>query len=100
MNFKYQLHYHLMQLTVPEYQAALKFLPNLCQVTKQTFREWVYRKEDNGRDIPALALLRLAAFFEVQPTELYTNAPSSELILEDWETFKKSESCLQLETPR
>jgi hypothetical protein len=44
--YKYRLLYLLRNLTVNDYELAMKYLPILCGITKSTFREWIYRKED------------------------------------------------------
>lgn len=77
--FKYRIHYLLRQLSVQDYEIALKFLPDLCCVSYPTFKAWIYIKQDEIREIPGTAILKMARFFEVDPEDMYEDKTSFEV---------------------
>jgi calcineurin-like phosphoesterase family protein len=73
--YKYKLHYLLRNLSVNDYEIAMKHLPKMCKITTHTFKRWIYTKNDEMLDIPGTAILKLSEFFEVDPTDMYELSP-------------------------
>ena len=73
--YKYKLHSLLRKLTVEDYEIALSHLPQWIGVSKDTFRAWIYIKDNEPREIHGTALIKLANFFQIQPFELFTHKP-------------------------
>lgn len=90
-NYKYSIHERLLRLSAEDYEIAMKFLPGAIGIANQTFRNWIYRSQDDGREIPANAILVLANFFQCEPQEIFSDheqfsKPRFEL---QWENFKE-----------
>lgn len=77
MNYKYTIHTRLRKLSVNDYEVALELLPKLCRIHKQTFRNWIYIKKDDERDIPATALIIIAGFFGCDPSDIFSEKPQT-----------------------
>lgn len=93
--YKYKLHVLLRKMSVENYEAAMTCLPRLLNVSRPTFRKWIYMKEDSGRDIPADALLKLAIFFEVSPRDMYSKPINPAELKAKYERLNE-ELCSQL----
>lgn len=86
--YKYKILFFLRKLSYPEYQCAMKFLPEVCNTKPRTFKSWLYRKEDDSLQIPAEALEKIATFFDVNVTELLHKPTIREELTERWRMFK------------
>ncbi len=89
--YKYTIHERLQKLPKEDYDIARTFLPNKCGVTWQTFKNWIYLKQNDTLEIPGSSILKMAIFFDVHPNEMFSNPPSSKSMKEDW-TRTKTES--------
>lgn len=69
--YKYNIIYLLRKMSAVEENEALDILPKLTGVSTGTFRNWVYIKHDNPREIPQSALIKIANYFEVPFIELF-----------------------------
>ena len=87
--YKYRIHYLLRQLSIEDYQIAMKFLPELCEISSKTFNEYIYRKADVSKNIPVDVILKLARFFEVTPEEMLEVSPSEEAVRSLFHKFKE-----------
>jgi len=92
-NYKYTLHELLWKLPREQERIAKNFLPVHLGVSKETFKAWVYLKEDEVREIPGTKLLLIARYFEVHPEELFTN----ELPVCNYEEMRESSNKKNLE---
>lgn len=88
--YKYDLHSRLQRMPHEEYELAMAFLPQFLRVHKQTFRNWIYIKQDNPWEIPANAIIKLAMFFECTPADLITNKGEEYQLNVAWENFRRS----------
>jgi len=86
--YKYTILVRLRKLPVEEYEIAMKWLPNQCGVTNQTFRNWIYLKNDQSNEIPGTALLKLATFFECAADELLFDQIQKKEFRLKWTDYK------------
>lgn len=76
---KYNIHYLLRQLTVNDYEIAMKQIPMLVGVSERTFRRWIYLKTDSFYDLPFCSQIKIANYFEVKPFEVFSKEMQEEL---------------------
>ncbi len=87
--YKYRLHDLLYKLPKDDFDVAMKFFPQRIGITKGTFRNWIYTREDAQHEMPASALLIIADFFQIHPSEVFTNPPIIDLsIVEGFKQYK------------
>lgn len=69
--YKFTIHERLRKLNVNDYEIAIRLLPELCNVTPRTFRNWIYVKPNDCLELPGTAILKMATFFDCSPLEMY-----------------------------
>lgn len=87
--YKYNLHTLLRKLSQEDYEIAMKFIPETCQVTKRTFLDWIYRKANNSKDIPSESVQKMCVFFEIETHEFYNTPVCKEEIKSKFQKFKE-----------
>ena len=92
IEYKYRIHHLITSLPHRDYKLALEFLPKLCECTPRTFKEWMYRRDDDKLSIPADAVIKLAVFFCVNTFDMYTSPPSAIETTELYQEFKRSQN--------
>lgn len=73
--FKYNILDKLKNLPVERYKVARNKLPIALGVSKQTFKTWLYIKQDDSRQIPLNQLNTIAHFLNVPISELINEKP-------------------------
>lgn len=73
---KYRFHYFLHQMPVGDYRNAMKTIPQILGISAETWRKWIYIKDDEKREIRSDCALKLCEFFECNLDELYSNPPA------------------------
>lgn len=86
--YKYRLLALLRTLSVEDYEIAMKFFPEKLNIHSDTWRAWIYTTAGEKREIPARALLTIAAFFDCAPEQLYTEPPALSQFLDSWQDRK------------
>lgn len=82
--YKYTIHQRLLRLSVQDFDIAMIWLPAQLGITTATFRNWIYCKSSDHLEIPGTAILKMAAFFECKPSEMYTNPFNEECFKNEW----------------
>lgn len=85
--YKYNLHYHLRQLSWEDYRISRKFFPHALSISLSTWYQWIYIKKTEKREIPLCALVRIATFFDVTVNELISEQEVKSMKVE-FEKFK------------
>lgn len=85
--YKYRIHYLLRQLTVNDYEISWIFFPQALNISKSTWKQWIYIKNEDNREIPQEALKKIATFFEVPIDEMFSSFANCSL-KEMFEKFK------------
>lgn len=70
--YKYTIHYLLNRLPQEDYQIAMIFFPYKLAISKSTWKQWIYIKQNEKREIPQKKLIEIAAYFDVSIEELFT----------------------------
>lgn len=72
-NYKYRLHYLLRQLSVVDYEIAMKWFPIRLNIHPKTWQRWIYLKESENPEIPSGAFYIIGLYFNIEPCEIFTN---------------------------
>lgn len=70
--YKYNLLERLDKLTINDREVFWIWAPGAFLRNKETIRNWLYIKQDSSKEIGAVALQKLAIFFECLPGELFS----------------------------
>lgn len=87
-NYKYNILDRLYKLPHEDYTVAMKFFPERLKIHPQTWRNWIYIKSKDKKEIPTATILQIALFFECKPSELCNVSVSKEEVDRAWENFK------------
>ena len=71
--YKYNFHHLLRQLSYDDYQISWKFFPQALNISESTWKQWIYIKKGDKREVPFCALVRIATFFDVKVNDLIAN---------------------------
>ena len=83
--YKFTIYDRLRKMSIEDVEIAWLFLPEKLNITRGTFRNWIYTKLDDKLEISGNAILILATFFECEPIEMYEEAFFDPIELkEDW----------------
>lgn len=86
--YKYNFHYLLRQLSVEDYKISWVFLPQALNISKHTWKTWIYTKKEDSRNIPICALHKIATFFECSIDDLYNTENNQSDLKKSFEDFK------------
>ncbi|MDX1446242.1 hypothetical protein [Lishizhenia sp.] len=87
--YKYNLHSLLRNLSQEDYEIAMEFLPEICQVTKRTFIDWIYRKAFVSKDIPSESVQKMCVFFEIETRDFYNSPVCKDKLKNKFKKFKE-----------
>lgn len=82
MSFKFRIKELLENLPKRDYSKAMKELPALLDMHPVNFSKFINTKSDSNYEPSAKVMVKLASFFNVNVSELYSNPPS-EITIED-----------------
>lgn len=88
--YKYRFHYLLRQLTVNDYEIAMKWIPERIMISASTWRKWIYLKSDSHLQLSFCSLRLLASFFQCSIPELFSDPQDFEDIRAEFENYKKT----------
>ena len=74
--YKYRILELLYKLPRSSEKQLREYLPEQIGVSYDTFRSWLYIKNDSGREIRAKALVQIAAALNVELIELFNDPPT------------------------
>src|SRR5690554_97156 len=75
--YKYRILELLDKLPYRDHKMAMSRIPIAIGVSKTTFSDWRYIKEDSSRMIPAEKLYLIATFFGVEVKDMFNTPPTS-----------------------
>ena len=67
--YKYNLNLWLSQLDYDDYNTMVNHLPWLCCVSKGTFANWRYIKQNDSAEIPHSAIVKICNFLQKDITD-------------------------------
>lgn len=71
--YKYRFLKLLRALPYDEYRIAMQWLPEKLCISPDTFKRWIYLKDNQPTELPLERLEKIASFFECTVEELHTN---------------------------
>lgn len=88
-HYKYTIYDKLRQLSVEDYETAMKFFPVRLNIHPQTFRGWIYIKKTDKAEIANGYLFQIALFFDCSPIELHSEWKNIQNeIMDEWKVFR------------
>lgn len=88
--YKYRLHYLLRQLTVNDYEIAMKWFPYRLNISSSTWRKWIYLKSDQHLRLSFETLEIIASFFDCPVPELFSDRQEQRNVRAEFETYKNN----------
>ena len=83
--YKYTLHKRLRNLSVADYEIAMKWFPERLGIHTDTFRKWIHIPADSTWEIPGTAIMLMALFFECSPFEMYSEPLQMDAVRRSWQ---------------
>ena len=68
--YKYNILQKLKQLSVEDYQISWEFFPEALNITKHTWKKWIYLKKCDPAEIRLSQLQLIASFFDCPIEEI------------------------------
>ena len=88
MNYKYNFHYLLRQLSIENYEQAMQFFPHALSISKDTWRKYIYIKQSDGRELRPDQLRKIATFFDCSIDDLINKSNTPRNLKEEFKNFK------------